>query len=171
MEQEDKLNKLAQPTYQKTFTGVRAMGQYIGVNTRPVFCRPVQLLAPDATKSAKEEHKSLQNFISNLRSKAIEALKFVRLDLERLKLILFTDASFANTHDLESHMGYVILLADDTGRTNISQYGSKGCRHRTRSVMGSEIHAAVLGFDFAHTVEHMLDEVTSRSAPIEVYCD
>jgi hypothetical protein len=42
----------------------------------------------------------------------------VKLDKESLRLIVFTDASFAGNQDLSSQIGYVLVLADGSGRAN-----------------------------------------------------
>ena len=46
-------------------------------------------------------------------------LKFVKLDVDTLQLLIFTDASFANNKDLSSQIGYVIVLTDGTNKANI----------------------------------------------------
>jgi hypothetical protein len=40
-------------------------------------------------------------------------LKYVRLNQSFLRLVIFTDSSFVNNHDLSSQIDYVICLADD----------------------------------------------------------
>ena len=39
-------------------------------------------------------------------------MKFVRLEEESLRLLVFSDASFSNNEDLSSELGYRILLLD-----------------------------------------------------------
>jgi hypothetical protein len=46
-------------------------------------------------------------------------LKFVKLDVDTLQLLIFTDASFVNNKDLSSQIGYVIVLIDVTKKANI----------------------------------------------------
>ena len=41
-------------------------------------------------------------------------LTFVPLNREKLRLQLFTDASFANANRLKSKLDFVVLLVDDT---------------------------------------------------------
>jgi len=43
----------------------------------------------------------------------------VKLNIDTLKLIAFTDALFANNADLLSQIGYVIILIDATEKANI----------------------------------------------------
>lgn len=39
-------------------------------------------------------------------------------DVRNLKMVVFTDSSFANNQDYTTQLGYMILLADGTGREN-----------------------------------------------------
>ena len=43
----------------------------------------------------------------------------MKLNINTLKLIVFTDTSFTNNTDLSSQIGYVIVLADALEKTNI----------------------------------------------------
>lgn len=45
-----------------------------------------------------------------------QGLTFVSLDLTTSRMFLMTDASFANAEDMNSQLGYFILLVDDSRR-------------------------------------------------------
>jgi hypothetical protein len=62
--------------------------------------------------NAKALNKRLDWQIKNLS----RGLKFIKLDVDTLQLLVFTDASFANNKDLSSQIGYVI---DATKKANI----------------------------------------------------
>ena len=64
-------------------------------------------------------------------------LTMVKLDLKTLKLLVITDASFANNKDLSSQIGYVIVLADGKDNANVIQWSSTKCKRVTRSVLAS----------------------------------
>lgn len=49
-------------------------------------------------------------------------LNFVPLDLNKVKLVLISDAWFENAWDLRSQLGYIIALVDIKGQTNIVHY-------------------------------------------------
>lgn len=87
------------------------------------------------------------------------------------RLVLVKDASFANTRGLRSQLGYVISTIVNWGRANIAKYDSKRCRHVTRSVFASEIHAFVLGFDFEYILQLLLQEIPGRGMKLEAYVD
>jgi hypothetical protein len=69
------------------------------------------------------------------------------LDKTSLKLLVFTDASFANNKDLSSQIGYIIVMADSNNQANIIYWLSIKCKRVTRSVLASELYAMTYGFD------------------------
>ncbi len=46
-------------------------------------------------------------------------MKFVKLDRELLKLVVFTDSLFANNKDNTSQIGFVIVIVDKNNDANI----------------------------------------------------
>ena len=88
-------------------------------------------------------------------------LIFVKLDVTSLRIVAFTDSSFANNKDLSSQIGYVIALADAQNNANIIHWQSIKCRRVTRSVLASELYALSLGFDVAATIKSTLDQIFS----------
>jgi hypothetical protein len=64
---------------------------------------------------AKDLNKRLNWQVEN----ADRGLKFIKLDVNTLQLLAFTDASFANNKDLSSQIGYVLVLADASNKANI----------------------------------------------------
>ncbi|KAI0993903.1 hypothetical protein K3495_g14281, partial [Podosphaera aphanis] len=60
-----------------------------------------------------------------------KGLNFVELDSSTLRLLAFTDSSFANNRDLTSQIGYVIVLADANNNANIIHWQSVKCRRVT----------------------------------------
>ena len=73
-----------------------------------------QILNPKE-KDAKALNKRIQWQIDHPN----RGLRFVQLDLNSLKLVIFTDASFANYHNLSSQIGFVITLVDSSNKANI----------------------------------------------------
>lgn len=95
----------------------------------------------------------------------------MRLDMDSLRIALFTDASFANGKGHKSHLGFLIALKDNEKRANIVHYRPGRCQLVTRSVMASEVHSMFAWFHTSFTVEHMLEEITWEMVPIEAYMD
>lgn len=157
------------PEDQKAVASTGAMIQYIEVNTRPDVYALVQLVAPCAEETTLEEYKILKKVILHVKETPEQVLILVKVNMETAKLVRFTDNSVANARDLKCHFGFIVILADHDGRANILQYGSNRCRHVTRSVITSEPHAVVPGFNFAHTMQHLQRDGTGHTDPTEAY--
>ena len=171
MSQTDKVDRLTIATTQKAFSSQRAAAQYIGVNTRPDICAAVQLIAPGNAPTTPAEFKSLSKSIKFLQETKDQGLTYVNLDLRSARIVLLTDASFANAAGMKSQLGYLILMADDNGNCNLLHYGSNKCQRIARSVMAAEIQALVLGFDFAFLIKDLVDEILGTDMRIEALID
>ena len=171
MKQEDKIDRLIISSTEKEFTSQRAAAQYIGVNTRPDIATPFQLLAPGNQPTTPAQFKSLTKAITFLKSTKGQGLHYVPLNLNTARLVLITDASFANAEGLKSQLGYLILMADKNGNCNVLHYGSNKCQRVARSVMAAEIQALTLGFDYAFIVKDLVDEILGRQLRIEAMID
>ena len=88
-----------------------------------------------------------------------QGLKFIKLDLNTLKVVAFTDSSFANNSDHSSQIGFVIVLADGDNNANIVHWSSVKCKRVTRSVLASELYALTHGFDIASVVKATLMKI------------
>ena len=51
-------------------------------------------------------------------------MKFVKLDINTLQLLVFINASFANNKDLSLQIGYILVLADAIKKANIIYWSS-----------------------------------------------
>ena len=90
---------------------------------------------------------------------ATRGINFVPLDSKSLKLVIFTDSSFANNKDLSSQIGYVIVLADDHFSANIIHWSSIKCKRVTGSVLASELYAIVHGFDIGAAIRSTIKAI------------
>jgi len=67
----------------------------------------------------KEDIKQLNKCLNWQIENANRGLKFVKLDIKTLQLLVFIDALFTNNKDLSSQISYVIILANTTKKANI----------------------------------------------------
>jgi hypothetical protein len=67
----------------------------------------------------EDDTKSLNKRLSWQIGNVDRGLKFVKLDVNTLQLLVFTDASFANNKDLSLQIGYILVLADASNKANI----------------------------------------------------
>ena len=79
-------------------------------------------------------------------------LRVPKLDLNTLRIIGISDASFANNRDLTSQLGYLLFLADKQDRVIPLCLKSYKARRVTRSVMAAELIAFMDLFDRAFTL-------------------
>jgi hypothetical protein len=85
--------------------------------------------------------------------------------------MVFTDASFANNKDLSSQIGYILVLADGSGRANILHWSSTKCKRVTRSVLASELYGMAHGFDMGVSVKSTIDKALQINLPLVVCTD
>lgn len=102
---------------------------------------------------------------------ADRGIKFVKLEINTLRIVVFTDASFANNADLTSQIGYVIVLADSNNDANIIHWSSVKCKRITRSVLASGLYGMALGFDTSSAIKTTLSKILDRSIPLIICTD
>ncbi len=117
---------------------------------------------------AKQLNKRLQWQIDN----PSRGLKFVQLNKDSMKLIVFTDSSFANNRDYTSQIGFVITLADKNNKANIIHWSSIKCKRVTRSVLASELYGMAHGFDVGATIKSTIEKILRiDTLPLILYTD
>jgi hypothetical protein len=148
----------------------RARGAYIASVCQPEasfdLSFAAQVISP-SEEDAKQLNKRLNWQIEN----ANRGLKFVKLDIKTLQLLVFTDASFANNKDLSSQIGYVIVLADATKKANIVHWSSVKCKRVTRSVLASELYGTAHGFDIGVAIKSTVDKILQINLPLVLCTD
>jgi hypothetical protein len=157
-------------TTKEQYTSQRAKGAYIASLCQQEVAFDLsfaaQALEPDASNIS-----ALNKRIEWRKENAAKGLKYVELDENALKLVIFTDASFANNKDHSLQIGFVIALVDDSGKANIFHWSSIKCKRVTRSVLVSELYALVYGFDAGTTIKTTLDKIRSIPIPLIVCTD
>lgn len=78
-------------------------------------------------------------------------------------MVLIIDAYFGNANDYRSQYGYVILLVDKFGVSNIIHYASNRFKRETRSVLAAEVHALVIDFYNAYVLRDMTHDILGRA--------
>lgn len=171
LNQTEKIENLSPAADQKAFASTRALAQYIGVNISPDICAPVQLIAPGNSDASPEEYKLLNKVVNFVKEAKDSLLKFVPLHLKTARLVLVSDASFANARDLRNQLGYVIALVDGENNDNILHYGSNRWKRVARSVLAAEVNGLVLGFDFLFVIRQLLFKLLGRWLRVEAFTD
>ena len=89
-----------------------------------------------------------------------------------MKLLVFTDASYANLPSGGSQGAYVIFLSDCHGNANIVSWQSRKVRRICNSTLSSECLAAVEAVSSAVFIKQLIVEMKCwKSVDILVLCD
>jgi hypothetical protein len=151
------------------YVSQRARGAYISSVCQPQVAFGLSHAA-QTTNPQKDDVDKLNRCLKWQIENKDKGLTFVKLT-GQLRLITFTDASFANNKDHSSQIGYVIVLADNSNNCNIVHWSSVKCKRVTRSVIASELYAMAHGFDTTCALKDTLDKITQRQTPIVICID
>ncbi|EED11471.1 hypothetical protein TSTA_007610 [Talaromyces stipitatus ATCC 10500] len=150
---------------QKQYVAQRALGAYIASVSQPEASFDLSFAA-QITNPGKDDIKSLNKRLQWQLDNAERGLRFVRLDLDSLRLVIFADSSFANNKDFSSQISFVIVLADAVNNANIVHWSSIKCKRVTRSVLASELYAMVHGFDSAASIKSTTTQLLHLTKPL-----
>jgi hypothetical protein len=148
----------------------RARGAYIASVCQPEASFDLSFAA-QVINPGKDDATTLNKRLDWQIKNSSRGLKFVKLDINTLQLVAFTDASFANNKDLSSQIGYVIILTDATKRANIVHWSSTKCKRVTRSVLASELYGMAHGFDIAVAIKSTVDKILQINMPLVLATD
>jgi hypothetical protein len=151
----------------------RARGAYIATVCQPEAAFGLSSAA-QVTEPNEDDINKLNKVLTWQHENPSRGLRFVPLnaDEDSLKLLVFTDASFANNLDYSSQIGFVIALADKNNKANILHWSSLKCKRVTRSVLASELYGMVHGFDIGAVLKATLEQITkTQNLPMILYTD
>lgn len=136
----------------------RARGAYVATVTQPEASFSLSHAAQIKQPSI-QNIKNLNKCLAWQKRNIDRGIKFVKLDIDSIRIIVFTDSAFANNADYSSQIGYVIVLADKYNRANLLHWSSTKCRRVTRSVLASELYGLVNGFDMGSAIKSSLEKI------------
>ena len=141
------------------YVAQRARGAYIATVCQPEAAYDLSVAA-QITSPTEQDEKKLNKRLKWQSDNASRGLRFVPLKTEAsLRLVIFTDASFANNADLSLQIGYMITLADTENNANILHWSSTKCKRVTRSVLASELYGMVNGFDIGGAIKETIEKI------------
>jgi hypothetical protein len=148
----------------------RARGAYIALVCQPEASFDLSFAA-QVINPNEDDTKALNKRLDWQINNPSRGLKYVKLDVNSLQLLVFTDASFANNKDLSSQIGYIIVLADTTKKANIIHWSSVKCKRVTRSVLASELYSMAHGFDISAAIKSTVDKILQIDLPLVLCTD
>lgn len=152
------------------YVAQRARGAYLASICQPEASFDLSYAA-QSTEFLPDDIASLNKRLQWQIDNKSRGLKYVKLHPDSLQLVVFTDSSFANNKDLSSQVGYVICLADATGRANIIHWSSIKCKRVTRSVLASELYAMAHGFDLGAVIKATMERLFQKDVSLIICTD
>ncbi|POS82418.1 hypothetical protein EPUL_005471, partial [Erysiphe pulchra] len=168
--QESHCKNLSTACNKDEYIAQRARGAYIATVYQPQATFDLSQAAQTTLPTTEQMKKLNKRLMWQKSFGQNSGLNFVKLDQSKLRLIAFSDASFANNVDFSSQIGYVIILADDN-HCNLLHWSSTKCKRVTRSVLASELYAMIHVFDAACVLKYTVDAITKQSMPLILCTD
>ena len=136
------------------------------------MCATANILSQITAQNYCDKYRQILNkVIRHVHDTPDRTLKHHVLNEDSLRLVVFSDASFANNPDLSTQLGYVVVLADGTGRSNILHFSSYKSKRVVRSVLAGETHAFADAFDVAFTMRHELRRLIGKEVKMTMLTD
>jgi hypothetical protein len=157
-------------TLKDQYIAQRARGAYVASVCQPEASYDLSVAA-QSSEHTNDDIKLLNKRLQWQIENSGRGLQFVKLDKASLKLLVFTDASFANNKDLSSQIGYILVLADANRQANIIHWSSIKCKRVTRSVLASELYGMTHGFDIGAAIKSTIDRILQTNLPLVICTD
>jgi hypothetical protein len=89
----------------------------------------------------------------------IQKLRFVFLNRNQLKLMIFINVAFANTFNLHNQIDYVMCLTNDDVNVNLIHWSSIKCKRVIKNVLTIELYAMINDFDVATIIKSIIERM------------
>ena len=170
------MKRIEQLDYSSPFSDFRSLRMRLAwlANTRPDLKFDISQLAQVTAKRFEEDAKAhLKRLNASIRYEHdnVAHLKFPMLDRSSLRIIGYGDAAFANSFDLTSQLGRIVLLTDDSNAVVPISFKSYKSRRVTRSVLAAEVVAFADLFDDAYALRSQVEQATGCEVPMHLMTD
>lgn len=124
-------------------------------HTRADIMSPVIILLHITSKNCASKHVNLVNgVVRRVKSNQDRGIAHHELNIDELKIISFTDCSFANNMDSTSQLGFIFLLSDEKNRSNVLHFSNYMSKIIVRSILGRATYAFADIFDALYMLRH-----------------
>lgn len=110
----------------------------------------------------------LRKAIAFAEENADKGLVFHKLDKESLRMVVFSDSSFANTYDRTTQLGHKILMTNKTGKSNVMNFASYKSKWIVRSVLAGETFDFADAFDSRYALKFDIEQMTGWNITINM---
>ena len=175
-DQHEYLKRLEELPADCPFKAFRSMRMKLAwlANTRPDCLFEISQLAQITEEMYEEDRRKVVRQLNRTIRYAIQnqiSLQIPVLNIDTLRIIGYSDSSFANNRDLSSQLGHICFLGDDSGAVAPISFKSYKARRVTRSAMSSEVIAFSDLFDVAITFAEELGNILSKKIPVQLLTD
>ena len=142
-----------------------AIGQlnWLACITRPDISFDVSVASSKIRKATIEEILNINKIITKV--KATEcSIRFPKLNLDSLKIISYSDASFNNLQNAGSQGGHIVFLADDKNKCAPIEWKSNRIKRVVRSALAAESLACADCVDTVVYWSGAMSEILNTSA-------
>ena len=101
----------------------------------------------------------------------VTSLKYPSLDKNSTRIVGYSDAAFANNHDLKSQLSGIILIMDDTDAAIPIVFKSYKSRRVARSVLSAEVIAFAETSDDAPSLRSQIEHALERPVLMHLLTD
>ena len=139
--------------------------------TRPEFSFAFCVMGSVQSKPKMSDFVFYKKTVKELKNNPIQ-IKISGLQMDRARLVVYSDASLGNRTDSASQLGYIIFLADDRQTAVPLVWASKKSKRVARSTLTAETLAASEAVDSATLLKEVIREVIGlKLPPIELRVD
>ena len=175
-DQHEYLKRLEELPADCSFNTFRSMRMKLAwlANTRPDCLLEISQLAQITERMFEEDQRKIVRQLNRAVRYAIQnqiSLRIPALDLDTLRIIGYSDSSFANNRDLSSQLGHIGFLGDESGAAAPISFKSYKARRVTRSAMSGEVIAFSDLFDVAISFAEELGNILSKKIPVQLLTD
>ena len=151
------------------------LGKFLwpATQSRPDISYSVSNMSETIHKSKVSDIISLNKVVRRLHSEMVSALNFPNLgEIANWFLLCYSDASFKNTEDGQTHAGYLIFLTNKTTRRcSLIAWKSGLLRRVARSTLAAETFACINCIDQAIGCQKILYDISRHQVPIIAVSD
>ena len=148
-------------TERSQFRAIVGQLNWLACVTRPDVSFDVCQLSATAQNATVADAKLLNKVVKKVHADQV-SIVFPKLDLDNLKLLCFSDASFANLPQQGSQGGNIILLTDGT-RSAPLQWSSNRIKRVVRSTLAAETLSLISCCDSAVYLKSLIESTLNTS--------
>ena len=78
---------------------------------------------------------------------------YIKLDINTLYLLMFTDALFINNKDFFLQIGYILVLADIMNKANIIHWSSIKYKKIIKNILASKLYTMAYRFNISAAIK------------------